>query len=127
MAVDPKIIERVDKLMKLAAPSSGAADPERVVAALEAVRLFSVHDLVVSPREHKKRAARAKSAAPPSTTTGGAARSPIPAMWRKSIAARDSVCADPECQGLIERGDEVWMKIDGFRVEYLHVGEDCGW
>ena len=50
-----------------------------------------------------------------------------PPGWVRSIAARDAVCADPECRGPIERGERVWARARGFTFEYLHIDGPCEW
>ncbi len=74
-------VDRAMKLLRIAAPNSGATEPERVSAAVEAAKVIAESDLVVAPREitekprrksdaeshepwmHKARAASAASAA----------------------------------------------------------------
>jgi hypothetical protein len=42
-----KVIERAEKLLRLASPTSGSTEHERAAAALEAAKLIAEHDLVV--------------------------------------------------------------------------------
>ena len=62
MALEPKIAERIAKLLRLAAPSSGTTEGERASAALEAAKLIAEHKLVVAepqpvekPRQRRAR------------------------------------------------------------------------
>lgn len=48
MTASPKIVERVNKLLRLAAPSGGSTEGERTSAALEAAKLISEHGLTVA-------------------------------------------------------------------------------
>lgn len=43
-------IERALKLLRLAAPTSGTTEPERISAALECAKLIAEHDLIVVER-----------------------------------------------------------------------------
>lgn len=129
--MDKKILERVEKLLKLGDPSKNNSIHECHSAAVEACKLIAEHDLVVKPREAKRRVVRSRQTNPyppqqPSYSTWGAQGS-TPPGWAKSRAARDGVCEDPECQGPIYRGDSVWARIVGFDTQYLHMGGDCGW
>jgi len=132
VSIDRKINERVEKLLRLAAPSSNTSEPERVSAALEAARLFTEHNLVVQGPKRKAFRTRppttaATTTAPSWNTPWGAPQEPSPPGWGRSVAARDSVCADPDCQEAICRGEPVWMRMNGFKVEYIHLGAECGW
>jgi hypothetical protein len=44
-----KALDRVRKLLRTAAPNSGASDNERSTAAMQAVELMSTHNLTVEP------------------------------------------------------------------------------
>jgi hypothetical protein len=132
VANDPKV-DRVIKLLRLAAPSSGATAPERESAALEAAKVFAENNLIVISREQLdelNKVARAKPAQK---------RKPVPQPrtpqrptygkpgWSRGVAAIDGVCADPDCGGKVERGEPVWCRINGFNVEYLHIDGACLW
>lgn len=142
MSVDPKIVARIEKLLRLAAPTSGTTEPERQSAALEAAKLFAQHDLCVKPREPvKKRASQprqpyAAAAAPivwpPSPPPSQYRRDPFQVRmdgsdWMEGFAARDAVCVDQDCVVMVRRGDPVWMRLKGDHVEYLHRHGPCGW
>jgi hypothetical protein len=128
--VDQKIIDRVEKLLRLAGPATNS-EHERTSAALEAARLFNEHQLIVTTKDAKKRNARprAKPPAPPTPWNAAVVPTDFTAKpgWCKSVAARDSVCVDPDCRQEIFKGDPVWMRMDAFRVEYIHVNGPCGW
>lgn len=120
-----QLIAQVEKLLRLAAPSSGSTEHERAVAGIEAARLFVEHDLTVQAREPVRRAA-ARQPAPPRRWPPSP-MAPPGQNWRRSVAARDSLCDDPDCQGMIFEGDPVWMKMSGFKAKYIHIGGPCGW
>jgi hypothetical protein len=130
LAVDKKILDRVDKLLRLSAPNSNTNENERASAALEASKLIAEHDLIVKPREVRRKVTRPRAQtqqpSPWPTPVWSAQGTSMPG-WARSRAARDGVCEDPECRGLIHRGDVVWARIVGFDTQYLHLGADCGW
>lgn len=64
---------------------------------------------------------------PPDIDLNEEAYSRPPPGWVRSIAARDAICADPECRGPIERGEKVWARPQGFTFEYLHIDGPCNW
>ncbi len=92
---------RVEKLLRLAGPSSRAEVHERASAALEVARMYEDGEFTV-------REARSRHTVRPATGL----------KWAKSIAARESACAI--CEGVVERGENVWTRISGFKSEYLH-------
>jgi hypothetical protein len=47
VAAEPKTLQRIEKLLRLAAPGSGTSEAERTSAALEAARLFASTDAMV--------------------------------------------------------------------------------
>lgn len=152
---ESKVVQRVEKLLRLARPDAGSSEHERASAALEAAKLIAENNLVVREKE----AAPARPAAPkrrPSRPTRNQSwvvtttvrnsdgtqtsytdypepnfHNPFPSSpppgWVKSIAARDSLCADPSCGERVERGEQVWMRMRGFEAEYLHADGPCGW
>lgn len=99
-------IDRVRKLLALAAATSGGTVPERENAALEAVRLMHVHDLDVCPRPPP----------PVRVPRQRAAYQPVPApvriqgMWGASGATARAngheQCA--VCGYLFKRGELLW-------------------
>ena len=125
-----KTIGRVEKLLRLAAPNSGATDAERVSAALEAAKVFSENGLTVARKEAPAPKMRVRQ--PPSYTAPQsyppqytAPRRPH-TDWTRSVAARNTFCADVNCCGPISRGDPVWIRHVGMDVEYLHIDAPCG-
>lgn len=132
-----KIAARVAKLLRMAAPTSGATLPERESAAFEAARLFAEHDLDVCER---KKAKRTPAAAPPPATPDWRATydpmwpgyreqeeqrkprtPPRPQHWEESYAEHSSFCADPTCGQPISQGDPVYLRYKGgYVLEYLH-------
>lgn len=130
--MDKKVLDRVEKLIRLAAPSSNTTIEERQSAALEACKIIAENDLTVKPKEEKKKRTRHANtysqpqAWGPQAPWGGQAQNP-PQGWARSRAARDGWCEDPECRGPIAKGDQVWARIIGFDTQYLHLGGDCGW
>jgi hypothetical protein len=125
-----KLIERVEKLLRLAAPSSNTTEPERISAALEAAKVFSENDLVVRVRSKERRREPEWKREQP-ITWGAAwkqARNTSPQFdWVQGIARHDVTCADPTCGGLIERGEPVWMKATAVGFKYLHCDGPCEW
>lgn len=110
--MDPKILERFDKLMRLASPDSGATEGERTNAALAAADLYSKHRLTVREREaeedptqrrRKQPARRRRSAVCFSQRSGP--------LWVMSVATSDVMCED--CGSVLYPGTNVWMKTDG--------------
>jgi hypothetical protein len=129
MSVDLKIIDRIEKLLRLAAPSTNS-EHERTSAALEAARLFSEYPLMIVPKEKKRSTrSRAKPPAPPQQSPWAPTIVPqsfsLKPGWCRSVAARDSVCDIEDCGGPIYRGDPVWMRMDAYRVLYIHVDGPC--
>lgn len=116
MPVDAKILERVEKLLRLAAPASHSTEHERTSAALEAARLFSEHNLIVQEKKkpRPRKPPRSSYYSPPST----------PPMsypsWERTRSPLETHCADPECQGDIALGEKVWLRHTGLKIECLH-------
>ena len=104
-----KIVERVEKLLRLAAPRSGSTEPERASAALEAAKLIDEHDLVVS-REEKRRKREASIV--------------MKDVWFMSIAL--DFCSCSACSELISKGDHVWTRVvRAGQAEYRHNMVPC--
>lgn len=122
------VLERVDKLLRLAAPSSNTTEAERASAALEAARLISEHGLVVREKQAPLRRAPAsatpwKPRAPESPRTPDGDQRKY--SWTHGVASHDAYCSDPECREPIDRGAAVWMRIHNFSVQYLHYPWPC--
>lgn len=146
MAADPKIVERVKKLLRLAAPDSGAAPNERESAAVEAAKLIAVHGISVGAAEpetetrvvYRDRPAQRREREPPPP---GPTRMHTPFgaeyyvryapnhawSWRRGIASCSATCSDPTCNGRISPGDRVWERENGGQMQYLHADGPCSW
>lgn len=154
-----KIAELIEKLLRTAGPNSGASTNEKDIAVREALRLFSEHEFVVRPKKEVREPQAAastvavKTRPPPwrgvhpdwadveqdhprhdpySSFYQPRGGDPIPASaaaWERSRANRDSYCVDPDCHGAIRGGEEVYARIKGGVVEYLHCNGKypCGW
>lgn len=128
MAADKRILERVNKLLRLAGPSSGTTEAERVSAALAAADLVEKHNLTVIEAEPVSRASmRAPQKRAPSSSSAYAPirRRPSPPQFRMSIAARSGVCM--ECDEPIEENSKVWFRLRNLQPEYIHADGRCGW
>ncbi len=113
MTVDQKVLERIEKLLRLAGPSSKGSDHERASAALEAARLFDKHDVELTEPKPTGRASKvsAKSAVKDNA-------------WVLSIALQPSGCS--HCGNKISRGDAVWIRVTkDYSVEYRHNMRPC--
>lgn len=116
-----KLAERVQKLLRLAAPNSNNSEHERAVAAQEAVRLIAEHGLLVTPEPPKKKKRR-EPTPQPAYVYQPAPRSA--SEWADAYAPEATVCVDPDCGGSIEEGEPVWLRMKGGVIlECLHV--DC--
>lgn len=95
-----RAIDRVEKLLRVAAPDSGATQHERESAALAVVDLILEHSLTVREPEIKT-VKIAKHA------------------WVMTIALQYVGCS--ACGRLISRGDRVWARVrPDDNVEYRH-------
>lgn len=123
--------EKIEKLMRLAAPNSGATAPERESAALEAAKLFAESDLAVTERP-----AKPVRQPPPQSQTwwpptprptqvayGYAQRAPQFRRSRAPMAGVVCKAGEVGCGQLISGEDEVWRRVKGTEIEYLHI--DC--
>ncbi len=144
MAADPKIVARVQKLLRLAAPTSGATLGERESAAVEAAKLIAEHGVVVGGETktetrvvYRDRPAAPRRAAPPPGPTR--MHTPFGAeyfvqyapnhqwSWRRGIAPRRATCSDPSCNGSIDPGEPVWERESAGQMQYLHMDGPCRW
>lgn len=120
MADVDKVLSTVEKLLRLAAPTSGAPQPERESAALEAARLISENNLVV--REPDKRRRRRS---PMDDFMHGDEVEIRTSAWVLNVA--NDHCSCSACAGLIAPRDIVWIRvIPGVGVEYRHKYAPCG-
>ena len=154
MAVDRKILERIEKLLRMAGPASGATEHEKQSAATEALKLFNEHDLVVRERERPKRRkqpqqTRQATSTPMSTVyeqppppsgynpyfagaypmTRTAPRQMPGSEWVKSKAPYDTVCLAPDCGEPILQGEPVWARVVDDDIECMHADRtgSCEW
>ncbi len=109
MPADPKVLDRIEKLLRLAAPTSGTTEAERSSAALELVRLMSEHNVSV----------RGEEAAPPPRRRAPVSRN----VWMPSRALQHCSCS--YCTKLIAPGDIIWIRVTGHRVENRHNYTPC--
>lgn len=149
---EAKKTEKLAKLLRLASPSSGAPEPERISAALAAAELFTKleEENKDAQREAGQRATAAKKARyrPPGTddtydpsaaqrsayvppngntytsTPMGPRGGPFVEAWHRS---RSSViylrCQNPNCKLPIGINQPVWRRVNDGQVEWLH--ENC--
>lgn len=110
MAADEdKARDLIDKLLRLAAPTSGTTEEERSSAALEAARLIQEHGVTFT-----------KAAEPPAREV----RTISPHAWVLSVALHPCGCTF--CQKLISRGDIVWVRVaPSLYVEHRHNADPC--
>lgn len=144
MAVDEKVLKRVEKLLRLASPSSGTTEAERFSAFQEASRLFVENDLVVREREpapsRRQRAPERPRQPEPQYSPFYSAYSPPPqyhqyqgptypptSQWEQTVATEDAICADPTCGRLIQQGTTVYARVKHGDIEYLHRDGPCDW
>jgi hypothetical protein len=106
---DDRAVDRVEKLLRLAAPSSGSTEHERASAALEAARLIEDYDLELRPRvSARRRHARDRQQEGERVNA-----------WLLSVALDHVGCS--ACGGLISPRDVVWLRIrEDHTPEYRH-------
>lgn len=127
------VIERVEKLLRLASQKSGTTQSERESAALEVVKLIEKHDLIV--RERKATRSKRREEPAPREWSGAVQETRVPREtpqrppgdWVQSVARTSCRCCDPDCSEPIMMGDAVWMRVSGYEVKFLHYGGPCGW
>lgn len=143
---DRKVVERVEKLLRLAAPSSNTSEHERASAALEAARLVAEHGLTVSGARPPRAQARERSrptdpyeypyneytyANPWWTNVHNARRTnreppppPPDGDWQLVTVHSGGVCAC--CRTIYSRWDRVWVSGDQARHNYPPCNAGCG-
>lgn len=140
------VIDRVEKLLRLASPKSGTTEHERASAALEVVKLIEENDLIVRERKaepaprRRKRERETSQGAWSGDRAHQTEREPFyahvhtpqhgtkpPGNWVQSVAMHDGVCADEECAAPIHAGEPVWSRMHGYGSQYLHFHGPCGW
>lgn len=109
---DEKIIERIGKLLRLAAPSSGTTVSERTNAALEAARLIDEHGVAM---QSTKSEGSSNGAPKRSTVSHG--------VWVLTQAL--DRCACSKCGQLISPRDVVWMRVVNLQREFRHNAGFC--
>lgn len=121
MNIDRRVIERVEKLLRLAAPTSGTTEHERISAALAAAKLFSENNLSVQESvTAKPKISRARR-----PNVRPRPESGQPPGFYPSIASRDADCYD--CGRQIAAGSAAWERRVAFGNQYIHMRGDCGW
>jgi len=116
--VDDKILARVERLLRLAAPSSNTTLQEREVAAVEAARLIEEHDLVLTRRERRGRASREREREASGRRPRAAASDE---NWSLRRVQQHTHCSF--CSGLISPGDVVWFNSTSRRS--VHNYDPC--
>lgn len=103
------VVDLARKLLRTAAPSSGASLNERTIAALEAARLVDENDLTVARAEASVRKRPVEVA---------------PHAWVLTQALQWCGCS--KCGNLISRQDVVWQRIlPGLAKEFRHNTDLC--
>ena len=111
MPASPKILRRIENLIRLANDQS-TTDGERANAAVEAVRLIHEHKVGLVPEPPPK---PARKRVRPSTQQMS--------DWKVRIASKNGECG--ECGGSISRGDSIWFDPPTGRA--MHIDwPDCG-
>jgi len=104
-----RILDRIEKLRRLAAASSNSTEAERASAALEMVRLMEEHDVAVK-REHEAEEEKKKRVAKN--------------VWVLSVALHHVSCS--HCCKVIAPRDIIWIRVmPDNRVEYRHKYKPC--
>lgn len=103
-----KVLDRVEKLLRLAAPSSNSTEHERASAALKAAELIEEHGLTF--REPSKK----------SEHRATVARN----VWILTVAIQYTSCS--HCGGKISRADVVWRRVlPDLTIEHRHNCKPC--
>lgn len=113
--VDDKVLARVERLLRLAAPSSNTTLQEREVAAVEAARLIEEHDLVLTRRERRERRSRRETEHRPR------APSSSDDNWSLRRVQQHMHCSF--CGGLVSPGDVAWFNTTSRKI--VHNYEPC--
>lgn len=112
--------ERAQKLLRTAAPSSGASENERTTAALHAADLIEKHELTIvaaepeqdrKTRERAEKRSRQRSAKDWAQSVVDeifqrATREAFSPDWHEVVAQTACVCG--QCRGPIEAGEPCW-------------------
>lgn len=122
------IKKTIEKLLRVAAPNSGASQNEREVAAAEAAKLFAENDFTVSerpPKPARQPPTQQRWWPPPTSVSYGFPQRGAPQFRRSRAPLSGVVCKAGEvgCGETINGEDDVWRRVKGTEVEYLHI--DC--
>jgi len=113
---DTKLYERIRKLLRLAAPSSGSTEGERASAALTALDLCDRHGITLDINTAK--AHEARGSVEDRTYV-------VKNIWLRTQAQDARSCA--HCGGKISRGDMVYVRAQSsYGFEYRHHYKPCG-
>jgi hypothetical protein len=113
---EPKVIERIKKLLRLASPKSGATESERASAALTALDLCEQHGITLDIN-----AVHAHEPRRPVEDRTYIVRN----IWLRTQAQDAQRCA--HCGGKISRGDMIYVRaIPGVGFECRHHYKPCG-
>jgi hypothetical protein len=117
---DQKVLDRVGKLLRLAAPNSGGTDAERESAMMEAAKLIAENNLVVAPAPPKQRRPRPGPPPPPPPPYAPPSYAPpyypppprygyypgSSSNWTEATAPTTGWCC--ACHRTIYRGETTW-------------------
>lgn len=120
MSADRKVVDRIEKLFRLASPASGTTEHERASAALELVRLMAEHNIAIGgereEEQPRSRRREPRDSGPKATKMRGV-WALLPSYWRTDCSA---------CGNIIAPGDIVWIRVlDGNEVQYRHNMHPC--
>lgn len=108
---DEKILDKVAKLLRLAAPGSNAPESERASAALEAARLIEKHDINLHTLDTMRKRAQEE----------GQIRYGV---WVLTVALDRVGCA--ACHKIISPRDHAWVRIfESGNKEFRHNYGPC--
>jgi hypothetical protein len=120
MATDRERAEKVQKLLRLASPTSGAPEPERISAALAAAALFvELEGKKKTPRNVEPAAQEDPHAHRGPTTPP----SHVEPWHRSRTSANIPCCASPSCKKPVGMNQACWRRVAAGQVEWLH--ENC--
>lgn len=119
-----RALSTVHKLLRVAAPNSGASENERTSAALQAASLISQHNFTVTTAKEIERRVETPRGPRMSDIVNAVINTVSrPTAFRRSVAAHDTVCGVETCTLPIFEGETVWRRYKDGQVEYVHA--DC--
>ncbi len=120
-----RALSTVQKLLRVAAPNSGASENERTGAALRAAALIAEHNFTVGVVEPARRERTPEPRGPRMSDIVNAVINTVsrPTAFRRSVAAYNTVCGVETCTLPIFEGESVWRRHKNGEVEYVHA--DC--